>query len=114
MDRDIDVQLTIVPHASGKEGYRQTLAKREAAATTVLSAWQVPGGPAIDSDGDGLPDLVELERGTKVWTRICTASSRRFLQSPDGRAEHRALACGTFASRRSRLVASLRRNGWAT
>ena len=62
--RDIDVQLTIVPHASGKEAYRQTLAKREAAATTVLSAWQVPGGPAIDSDGDGLPDLVELERGT--------------------------------------------------
>ncbi len=64
VDRDIDVQLTIVPHASGKEAYRQTLAKREAVATTLLSAWQVPGGPAIDSDGDGLPDLVELERGT--------------------------------------------------
>ena len=62
LDRDIEVQLTLVPLAAGGPAGK-TLAKGDVSVRTTLSVWQERGGPAIDSDGDGLPDLVELARG---------------------------------------------------
>ena len=64
IERDFDVQLTLVPHAAGRGRYVDTMAKIESEATTSTSSFQKKGDPAIDSDGDGLPDLVELARGT--------------------------------------------------
>ena len=64
VDRDFDVQLTIVPHAAGRGRWVDTTAKIESEAGTSISVFQKKGSPAIDSDGDGLPDLVELARGT--------------------------------------------------
>lgn len=64
VDKDIEVGLTIVPHPVGRENWRQTLAKWDGTAEFKLSAWQKQGGPPIDSDQDGLPDLVEIQRGS--------------------------------------------------
>lgn len=64
IESDFDVKLTVVPHVAGKGRYLETLAKRETVAGFSVSAAQAKGGPPIDSDNDGLPDLVELERGT--------------------------------------------------
>ena len=61
---DFDVQLTIVPHPAGKGRYVDTLAKVEDQVGFSVSAFQEKGGPPIDTDKDGLPDLVELQRGT--------------------------------------------------
>lgn len=52
------------PIVAGKERYLDTLAKCDAASGSSVSAVQKKGGPAIDSDGDGLPDLDELAAGT--------------------------------------------------
>lgn len=64
IEADFSVQLTVVPHAPGKERYRDTLAKCEVAAGHSTSVVQRRGGPAIDSDRDGLSDLDELAAGT--------------------------------------------------
>ncbi|MBM4083456.1 MAG: hypothetical protein FJ272_01565, partial [Planctomycetes bacterium] len=64
IESDFEVKLTVVPHPAGKGRYVDTLAKREGETGCSVSAVQAKGGPAIDSDKDGLPDLVELERGT--------------------------------------------------
>lgn len=61
---NIDLRFTIVLHGGGREAWRKTLAKRESAVAARLSAWQKPGEPPLDSDGDGWPDLVEVEHGT--------------------------------------------------
>ena len=64
IDRDFDVRLTLVPHAAGRGRYADTVAKLDSEAGTWLSAFQKQGGPPIDTDGDGLPDLAELALGT--------------------------------------------------
>jgi hypothetical protein len=64
IESDFTVQLTVVPHASGTGRAADTVAKCEAKAGFSASAVQRQGGPAIDTDGDGLPDLGELVAGT--------------------------------------------------
>jgi len=61
---DFEVKLTVVPHPAGKGRYVDTLAKIESEVGRSVSAFQTRGGPPIDSDGDSLPDLVELQRRT--------------------------------------------------
>jgi hypothetical protein len=64
IDSDFSVQLTVVPHAAGKDRYRDTLAKCDAASGFSTSVVQRKGAPPIDSDADGLSDLDELAAGT--------------------------------------------------
>jgi hypothetical protein len=64
IEQDFDVQLTLVPHAPGPERWKETVAKLEQRVSGMLSSVQGRGQPAIDSDRDGLPDLVEFQRGT--------------------------------------------------
>ncbi len=64
IESDFDVRFTVVPHPAGKGRYADTLAKVEGAAGFSISAFQEKGGPMIDTDADGLPDLAELERNT--------------------------------------------------
>ncbi len=64
VDHDLTVQLAIVPHAPARGSYCHTLAKLGGPVRTAFSKWQCQGDPPIDSDGDGLPDLIEIRRGT--------------------------------------------------
>jgi hypothetical protein len=64
VDSDFSVQLTVVPHSAGENRCRDTLAKLDASAVCTVSVPQSQGGPPIDTDGDGLPDLDELAAGT--------------------------------------------------
>lgn len=64
IESDFSVQLTVVPHAPGQGRFRDTVAKCDTTVGNSVSPVQKKGGPAIDSDGDGLPDLDELALGT--------------------------------------------------
>jgi len=61
---DFDVCLTVVPHAPGPGRRRDTVAKVKSGVRVAVSAPQRRGGPPIDSDRDGLPDLDEYRLNT--------------------------------------------------
>jgi hypothetical protein len=64
VDHDLAVQLAIVPHAPGRGSFCHTVAKLGGPVHIAVSKWQRQGDPPLDSDGDGVPDLVEIRRGT--------------------------------------------------
>jgi len=80
---DFDIRLRIVPHPAGPGRWRDTVAKTTTGVTVRVSAAQARGGPPIDTDGDGLPDLAEYRMDTNP-----SAPDTDLDGIPDGRDRH--------------------------
>lgn len=83
VEQDFDVKLALVPHAPGPERWKETVAKLEPQATCVLSRAQGRGEPALDSDRDGLADLVEFQRKTNPQSADTDADGLPDGSDPD-------------------------------